>query len=157
MEAFFSLAEVDRPNNEVAYEAFAYSTAKLYLGRARSLANKEMKESSIWEALHQGSSLRDSAEQLIDILHSGSVYHHTRAPQESYMMAADILRALKKTPLECQIAASSLLDYDNLVEFSKDQNISLFDAMREQKRLREIIRRVLEDNADEKKFPEAAE
>lgn len=158
LEAYYALSEYERPQTEIEFEYFSFERARVSLNK-EFLHENRMKRGKIHsEGGHRFVSKfapSDSDYDTIDymaIRRSGSVGHIQQPTQLIYLYLQDLMKSLEAAPEEIRMAASRLADAGTIIEYARDHNMSLFDAMNEQKRLREITKRIREDIADEKKF-----
>lgn len=157
MEAYYSINEFDRPHNEDEFVEFCFVVARKSLGRERNKQRREFTISEINQTVttHYASSKYSyDGQREIDMVDTIIRRWRGVSPpdQEMLLYIQDILRAVKLAPDDVQRAIFSLADYGSIIEYAKDHQINLFDAMSAIKRSREIISRIAGDIQDEKKF-----
>lgn len=150
---YYGLSEWDRPKNEHEFELFAYQGASKTKGREEKRAIVEIgTHGKRVSTDHREENDGDVYADWLAFHHSGSLSHAQKPTQELYLYLLDVMRSLDAAPEEIRRAANRLADSGSIIEFARDNKISLFDAMNEQKRLKTITKRIAEDLADEKKF-----
>lgn len=158
VERYYATEEFDRPQTEELFEAFCYETIQELAGKVRRLQKSEISPEGYAETHaadgNHGKALEHPMEAILG--RYGSIGTIEQPRQENYMQCMDVLRSISKTSEGQQETIRRLFDCGSVVEFAKDSGISLFDAMNEQARIREIVKRIVEDDADERKFGDAA-
>lgn len=142
--AFYELAEEGRPKNEDEFVIWAYRLGSQYLQQRRYGSHKEMPLPTF--------RYKDSDDEIEAEFQSSEVgWHHQRPTQFLYLLAMDLLRSVARLPEDMQRTVYRLIDSGDVTEYAKDHGVNLFEAMKELKHSRDVMRRILEDDADEKK------
>lgn len=144
---FFSMEDYARPQTEQEFEVFAYEQARRMLQKENVIARRE-KAVGDFKKPNMKRVHEIDDDYIFDRIYA--VGHRVYPQQENILYFLDILRYLDKLPGNYKNAVLRLAKSETIVGFSQDYNISLFDAMAEQRRLRAIVRRIAEDVADDK-------
>lgn len=150
--AFYELPEMDRPQSELDFEVWAYTTGKLFVHSKKYGSSRELSPSieAIGgpESHNKGVGFETDA---MDLWNIGSVYHYEKPHQLIHLEAKEALAAICKLPDDQKRFVFAIIDGGNVVDYAQDNSVSLFDAMRDLQSARAIMCRLSEDLADEKK------
>jgi len=154
IEAFYSLSEFDCPKTEEEFLIWAYNAGQSAIQKKRKHALKiesltQIGHDMLKRSADSGMTTEEEAGEIA--MFRDSLRGRVKPEQESYVHCMDILRSFGRLPDDLQRSARILLDYGDITEFAKERQVSLFDALKEQAYLRTVLRRLMEDDADERR------
>lgn len=141
----FSIDEFKRPKTENEYEVWALESAYKITNVAAGLAGRQV-------SVGYGDG-GDFLEQTL-IRYNKVV----RPNQEDRVFVLDVLRKIGNLPDDMQEIVRQFMHAESAIGFAKDHDVSIFDAMNMQNRVKEVMNRIMEDGAAdllEKSFQEA--
>lgn len=150
---WISLNEDDRPKTLEEYEVWAYLTARIALrgtrygtGREVFAGNKLTKKTTTLAIANEGLSrdpkkiysLHESPMDA-DAYFNAATHRHVRPSQILHLECLDALKLISRLPKEKKDLALSVIDYGSIAEYAKDNRVSLFDAMANLRKAREMM------------------
>jgi hypothetical protein len=83
---------------------------------------------------------------------SAPIKGRQEASQINDCLARQIISVIDRLPISKQRVAWSMIDGADLAEASRELSLTMYEAMFERKSVTELVRRLIEDEADGKKF-----
>lgn len=146
MAAFYELRSDDRPANLGEFDNWAFNLSRKVAGSELRLRNRERFALDVSDGIKRQNQIEGEGQEAIL-----TVLHTTLPTQENYVYFRDVLRHFAKLPRSLQNSLIRLARAESIVGYAKDAGVDLFTAMDEQARLREVFRRLMDDDANEKK------
>jgi hypothetical protein len=157
LEHYYSVSEYERPQTDKQFEIFALTIARQQ--RDQETNHNRKHYHAKWSPERGGlagtGTQVDFASGNLDYIvqRAGSPLKRSVAPtQEWTTYAKQILFYISRLPDEDQQTILKLARAGDIIGFAEDNNISIFDALKGQRRLRAIVRRIAEDLGDERLF-----
>lgn len=141
---FFELSDFERPKTENEFEVWAFQRARTLLARLRAVSWYETCDELIGA---DGLTYLRS-----DIEASDRFTFSIRPHQLIHMEFLDAIRKIDAMGEEDRRLIYSVLKAGDVVGYSEDNGVSLFDAMDRLVHCRLVMNRIADDEADEKKF-----
>lgn len=134
---YLALGEAETAEDQESFERFCFNAASRWGKKYRY--SREL-------SIEQYASETMQGDNYIALLLSGSTRGRQRPTQELHMEVMDVLRWIDRLPDQDRKTVVGTIDHGDVVEFSKEKNISLFEAMAELKRARSIMDRLRDDD-----------
>ena len=146
---FFALPDFEKPRTEKEFEVWAFYRARTLAGRLRSATKHETCDEFIGR--HGETQLKSEAFSQV-----GIYYARVKPNQIIHMEFLDTIRKIEALGEHDKKLVYSVIAAEDVVGYSKDNNVSLFDSMDALARCRTVMNRIADDVADEKKFGDSS-
>lgn len=156
MLAYWELRPDDRPNTQNAFEVWAYKAAKAFCHHIKYGNSKDQSMAAVITAgptaqFNRGIGYEGDLDES-GVMRNFSFLRHNQPMQMLHLEAMDALKMIFSLGAEDQRFVISIVEGGDVVGLAADNNISLFEAMARLKKCRQIMNRIADDLADEKKF-----
>lgn len=146
--AFFALHETERPASELAFETWAFRFA------CRSIGSEIRRHAREVPDIIQTGTEEMAEISRIDLLMQQRVDHLSTANKPMQLIRCEVMDALKMISFlteEQQTLIWRVAESGDVIGYAEDHSVSLLEAMSAIKRAREVMNRIAEDLADERK------